>query len=219
MMLMSSRSKICQLLPFEIRPDFSYKCLSRCYTLLQRTVKKVNKPAGEGAVAAFPKPQKASSSSLAKRKSKDLSVFTDDNALGSEVPSGLTPGMFMPETPRQQLHTQLLLSLMNNSTKNSNTANNGDSMFKFNIVTPSNKLLDIPDSTKNMPLPLDSKGGLSLSGPGIKAEGGSSLLSGFTPKNGGATPTNAELVSGASVSTVQADLFTKCWLLVVVQIC
>ena len=87
----------------------------RCYSLLQSSLSsgrqkqtKTTKGGAGGGVKRKRSPQK--------RKREDLRI----SANSPRNPDGASAsGLGLPETPRRALHTQLLLQLMSNSTKNS----------------------------------------------------------------------------------------------------
>lgn len=73
-------------------------------------------------------PKKANS----KRKRKDLRICTAGGS-GSECLS--SGGMFLPDTPRRVLHTQLLLQLLNNSSDDTAHLGKIDSVFFARVTS------------------------------------------------------------------------------------
>jgi myb proto-oncogene protein len=128
----------------------------KCFTLLQGTVKEIsrNHTGGPSSSAAAPAPRNVKSKRVSP---KDLQISTTDSGLGIGSGAAISAGsMFLPGTPKQQLHTSLLLHLMTNTNQPSPLAAAGGGSTSTRGRSQPLELF-VPDSTRNQaPLTLGS---------------------------------------------------------------
>jgi myb proto-oncogene protein len=123
----------------------------KCFTLLQGTVKQISKHgcAGGSSSSAAPAPAPTKSKRVSP---KDLQISTTESAIGMGGGLPSVGSMFLPGTPKQQLHTSLLLHLMTNTNGDPILDDGGSSSTSTRGKSQPLELF-VPDSTRNQVKP------------------------------------------------------------------